>query len=261
MTSTGSAGKETPELHIDPMHQFEIFNIFGDSVERFSFTNASLWMFISVILAFFVFVVGTRGRSLIPSRAQAVPEIFFEFVYNMVKDICGEKGIRFFPYIFTLFVFILFCNVQGMVPYAFTVTSHLAVTGFLALTVFVTVTVIGFVQHGVAFLGFFVPKDAPLLLKPILGVIELISYFVRPISHSVRLGANMMAGHAMLKVFAGFATAVGIYGLSGSTIAVSLMSSVMMVGVVALEFLVAFLQAYVFAILTCIYLNDALHMH
>ena len=159
---------------------------------------------------------------------------------------------RYFPYVFTIFMFVLFSNLIGMVPFAFTVTSHFAVTAILAIAIFVTVTVIGFWKHGIRFLLFFWPQSAPLVLRPLLCLIELISYFVRPVSHSLRLGANMMAGHALLKVFAGFVPAMGIFGI---------LPLAMLVGVTALEFLVAGLQAYVFAILTCVYLNDALHMH
>jgi F-type H+-transporting ATPase subunit a len=195
---------------------------------------------------------GVQGRALVPSRIQSVAEMLYGFVRQMVTDIAGDEGMKYFPYIFTLFTFVLFSNLLGMIPYSFTVTSHIAVTGVLALIVFVSVTAIGFVKHGPGFLGFFWPKDAPAALRPVLMIIEVISYFVRPISHSIRLGANMLAGHAVLKVFAGF---VGPLALGG------LVPLAVMVGLVGFEFLVAFIQAYVFAILTCVYLNDALHMH
>lgn len=255
------ASKADGGLHIDPMHQFAIEPLFGHHVGTLTFTNASLWMMIVVGVASLLFVLGANARALVPGRLQSFVEIIYEFVRGMVRDVAGNEGLKYFPFVFTVFVFILFANMLGMLPKSFTVTSHLAVTGAIALSIFVFVTILGFVKHGLHFLEFFVPKDAPLVLKPLLAIIEVISYFVRPFSHSVRLGANMVAGHAMLKVFAGFATALGIYGATVTTVPVAALSLIMMVALTALEFLVAFLQAYVFAILTCIYLNDALHMH
>ena len=241
-------------IQIDPMHQFEIHPAFesGGEVGLLTFTNASLYMWVVVAAIMLFLILGTRGRKLVPTRLQAAVEILFKMVNDMIHSTVGEGGLRYFPYIFTLFTFILFANLIGMVPFAFTVTSHFAVTATLALAVFVTVTCIGFWKHGLGFLKFFWPETAPLALRPALCLIELISYFIRPVSHSIRLGANMIAGHSMLKVFAGFVPAMGAFGV---------LPIAMMVGVTALEFLVAFLQAYVFAILTCIYLNDALHMH
>jgi F-type H+-transporting ATPase subunit a len=209
-------------------------------------------MALAVGVSSLLLIGAVQQRALIPGRAQSVAEMLYGFVRQLVLDVTGEEGMKYFPYIFTLFVFILFSNLLGMIPYSFAVTSHIAVTGVLALIVFVTVTVIGFLKHGTHFLGFFWPKDAPGPLRPVLMVIELISYFVRPISHSIRLGANMLAGHAVLKVFAGFVGALGVFGV---------IPLAAMVGLTAFEFLVAFIQAYVFAILTCVYLNDALHMH
>lgn len=240
------------EMHIDPMSQFLVKPLFGGEIGLFSITNSTLWMAIVVAAISLLLLGATPGRNHVPTRLQSVGEMIYGFVRQMVTDIAGEEGMKYFPYIFTLFLFVLFSNMIGMVPYAFTVTSHIAVTGFLALAVFVTVTTIGFVKHGTHFLGFFWPKDAPPALRPVLMIIELISYFVRPVSHSIRLGANMLAGHAVLKVFAGFVGVLGVFGV---------IPVAAMVGLTAFEFLVAGIQAYVFAILTVVYLNDALHMH
>ncbi len=241
-------------IHIDPMHQFEIYPLFDadGEVGLFTFTNATLFMWISVAAVVVLMLVGTRGRAAVPTRWQSVVEMLVELVRNMIRNTAGDDGLRYFPYVFTIFTFVLFANMVGMVPFAFTITSHFVVTGALALTIFVTVTAIAFWKHGFGFLHFFWPDSAPLALRPALCLIELVSYFIRPVSHAIRLGANMIAGHAMLKVFAGFVPAMGFFGF---------LPVAMMVGVTALEFLVAFLQAYVFAILTCVYLNDALHMH
>ncbi|HEU0220686.1 MAG TPA: F0F1 ATP synthase subunit A [Paracoccaceae bacterium] len=244
---------------IHPMDQFVITPLFGEEGEigLFTITNSTLWMFLAVGAVAALTILGTRGRDLVPSRVQSVAELMYGFVRNMVEDVAGKGSMAYFPYIFTLFAFILGCNLLGMIPLAFTPTSHFAVTVTLALAVFVAVTVIGFVKHGAHFLHFFWPEQAPLALRPVLCVIEIISYFVRPVSHSVRLGANMMAGHAVLKVFAGLFAMV----IAGGLGPLAVLPLGMMVGVTALEFLVAFVQAYVFAILTCVYLHDALHMH
>jgi len=240
-------------FNIHPMEQFEVRPLFGgDHVNVFTFTNSTLWMVIVVAAVSLFLILSMRGRALVPTRSQSMAELLYGFVRQMVADVAGEEGLKFFPYIFTLFTFILFSNLLGLVPYSFTVTSHIAVTATLALAVFVSVTAIGFIKHGPHFLSFFWPKDAPGALRPVLCIIELISYFVRPVSHSIRLGANMMAGHAVLKVFAGFVAALGVLG------AIPIAA---MVGIYALELLVAIIQAYVFAILTVVYLNDALHMH
>ena len=241
-------------FNIDPMHQFEIKNWIPIDLGfvDLSFTNSAFFAFLAVGLVSLFLWTAMSGSSLVPTRMQSMAEGLYEFVRNMVRDSCGEAGLKYFPYIFTLFLFILGCNLLGMIPYSFTVTSHFAITVFLALAVFITVTVIGFMRHGVGFLGLFWPMDAPAFMRPILAVIEVISYFVRPVSHSIRLGANMMAGHAVLKVFGGFVAALGVFGV---------LPIAAIVGVTALEFLVAVIQAYVFAILTCVYLHDALHMH
>jgi len=239
----------------DPMHQFEINRLVDLEIAGIdvSFTNSALFMVIAIALVSALTIWGMRGRALVPTRLQSVAEISYEFVASMVRDNVGIAGMKYFPFIFTLFMFVLFLNMLGMVPYSFTVTSHIIVTFALALVVFIGVTVIGFARHGVGFLKFFIPSGVPVLLLPLLVVIEVISYFTRPISLSVRLFANMMAGHTMLKVFGAFVVGLGIIG-GWAPLA-------FMVAFTGLEILVAFLQAYVFAILTCIYLNDAIHMH
>jgi F-type H+-transporting ATPase subunit a len=247
------AVSESGEIKIEPMEQFAVEPLFGDGAVRlFTITNSTLWMALVVGAISALLILSVRSRQLVPTRMQSVAEMFYGFVRQMVVEICGEEGMKYFPYIFTVFAFVLFSNLLGMLPYAFTVTSHIAVTGVLALIVFVTVTVIGFLKHGAHFFGFFWPKEAPAPLRPALMVIELISYIVRPISHSIRLAANMLAGHAVLKVFAGFVGALGVFGV---------IPFAAMVGLSAFELLVAFIQAYIFAVLTCVYLNDALHMH
>lgn len=239
----------------NPMHQFEIKRLLDLEFLGLdaSFTNSSLFMIIAVALISMLTIWGMRGRALVPTRMQSVAELSYEFVANMVRDNVGAAGQKYFPFVFTLFMFVLFCNMLGMMPYSFTVTSHIIVTFALAATVFIGVTMIGLAKHGFGFLKFFVPSGVPVALLPLLVVIEVISYLTRPISLSVRLFANMMAGHTMLKVFGAFVVGLGVIG-GWAPLA-------FMVAFTGLEILVAFLQAYVFAILTCIYLNDALHMH
>jgi F-type H+-transporting ATPase subunit a len=240
-------------LAIDPMHQFEIkrlINLKFGGLDA-SFTNASLWMVIIVGAVALLLLSGSS--KIIPGRLQSIGELAYEFVANMMRDILGDSGRAFFPFVFTLFMFILAANMLGMIPYSFTVTSHIIVTFGLAAAVFLGATVIGFMRHGVGYLKLFVPSGVPAVLLPLLVVIETISYFTRPISLSVRLFANMMAGHTMLKVFAGFVVAMGVLG--------GWIPLAFMVALTGLEILVAFLQAYVFAVLTCIYLNDAINMH
>ena len=242
---------------IHPMDQFEVKPLFGGEMGLFTITNSTLWMAIAVLAVAALTIAGTGGRALVPSRVQSIAELLYGFVRQTIEDVVGEEGIKYFPYIFTLFTFILFCNLLGMIPYSFTPTSHIAVTGVMALAVFISVTVIAFVKHGTHFLMFFWPMEAPGWLRPMLCIIEIISYLVRPISHSIRLGANMLAGHAVLKVFAGlFAMTI-----AGGLGAIAVLPLAGMVGLTAFEFLVAFIQAYVFMILACVYLNDALHMH
>ena len=217
-----------------------------------SFTNSSLFMVLTIILATVFLAGGMRRRAMVPGRWQSMAELSYEFIANMVRDNVGSEGRRFFPFVFTLFMFILFGNMLGMLPYGFTFTSHIIVTFTLAMVVFVGVTVLGFVKHGIGFVKFFAPSGVPIFIMPLLIPIEIISYLSRPISLSVRLFANMLAGHTLLKVFGGFVIALGVAGVVPFAFLVALMG---------LELLIAFLQAYVFAILTCLYINDALHLH
>jgi len=241
-------------LEFHPMDQFIIkpmFGDIGDPVAWYTVTNATFWMAAAVLAIAALMILGTRGRAVVPSRVQSLAELSYGFVYKMVEDVTGKDGLKYFPYIMTLFLFILFSNLLGLIPMSFTTTSHIAVTAILAVAVFLAVTILGFVKNGASFLGLFWVSSAPLALRPILALIELISYFVRPVSHSIRLAGNMMAGHAVLKVFAGFAQVAAV-------------APIAIFGVVAiygLEVLVSAIQAYVFTILTCVYLKDALHPH
>jgi F-type H+-transporting ATPase subunit a len=239
-------------MAIDPMHQFEIQRLVPIKLGGLdaSFTNSSLWMVIAAAVISFVLLASSK--KLVPSRLQSVGELAYEFIFNMVRDTMGEQGRKFFPFIFTLFMFVLASNMLGLVPYSFTVTSHIIITFALAATVFVGATVYGFVKHGFGYLKLFAPDGIPVVMLPLLIVIEVISYLSRPISLSVRLFANMMAGHTMLKVFGAFVVALGWAGV---------VPFVVMVGFTGLEVLIAFLQAFVFAILSCMYINDALHPH
>ncbi|MBZ4023958.1 F0F1 ATP synthase subunit A [Rhodobacter sp. TJ_12] len=238
------------------MEPFKIHSLFGGEVHWYTPTNATLWMFIGILAISLLFIVGTRGRAIVPSRVQSVAELAYGFVHKMVEDVAGKDGLKYFPYIFTLFLFIVFANFLGLIPMAFTPTSHIAVTGLMAMAVFISVTVLGFMKNGAGFLGLFWVSSAPLALRPLLAVIEVISYFVRPVSHSIRLAGNMMAGHAVMEVFAAFAPLI-LFSAIG--IAVTPLSVLAIVAMYALEMLVAFVQAYVFTILTCVYLKDALH--
>jgi len=239
-------------MEFHPMDQFLVKPLFGDGeVGMFTLTNVTFWMALTILAIFALLVLGTSGRATIPSRMQSVAELAYDFVRKMVEDVAGKEALVFFPYIMTLFMFIVFANFLGLLPMAFTTTSHIAVTAVLAMMVFLTVTILGFVKNGAAFLSLFWVSSAPLPLRPVLAIIELISYFVRPVSHSIRLAGNMMAGHAVIKVFAGFSQVAMIAPLS--ILAVSAMYG--------LEVLVSFIQAYVFTILTCVYLKDALHPH
>jgi F-type H+-transporting ATPase subunit a len=239
-------------LTFHPMDQFMVKPMFGDgAVGTFTITNVTFWMALTVLAIIGLLVVGTSRRAIVPSRTQSVAELAYGFIYKMVEDVAGKDGLRYFPYIMTLFMFIVFSNFLGLLPMAFTTTSHIAVTGVLAMAVFLTVTILGFVKNGFGFLSVFWISSAPLVLRPILALIEVISYFVRPVSHSIRLAGNMMAGHAVIKVFAAFA----------ALLAISPFSILAISAIYALEVLVAFIQAYVFAILTCVYLKDALHPH
>jgi F-type H+-transporting ATPase subunit a len=244
-----------------PLKQFEVIplielELFGQNI---SFTNSALWMVITTILVlgFFSipFLKSKKTNSiedLYPSRFQVAAELGFNFISSLIEDTVGKEGRKFFPLVFSLFMFILFGNLLGMIPYSFTFTSHVIVTFALALGVFIFVTILGFVKHGIKFFGFFVIPGLPIYMLPLLIPIEIISYLSRPISLSVRLFANMLAGHTLLKVFAGFVSALGFLGI---------LPLVFIVALTGLEILIAFLQAYVFAILTCLYINDALHLH
>jgi len=251
-------------VKMDPMHQFAVeplgstaplFQIAGHPIY---FTNQSLWMFIVVGSITLFMAIAMSKRSLVPTRMQSMAEISYEFVANMIGTASGEDGMKFFPFVFTLFMFVLFSNFLGLLPGSFTVTSQIAVTFALAAVVVLMVIITGFIAHGIGFLKLFVPK-APLLLLFLLVPIEVISFLTRPISLSVRLFANMLAGHTMLKVFASFVIMLG--GAGGILSVLSIAPFFLIVAITALELLVAFLQAYVFAILTCIYIGEALHLH
>jgi F-type H+-transporting ATPase subunit a len=244
----------------DPIHQFEISKLFtvakiGET--EIAFTNSALFMAIAVA-GISAFLIGsTSGRSLVPGRLQAAAEMSYEFVANTLRSTAGNEGMRFFPLVFSLFMFILTVNMIGMIPYSFTVTTHIIITVSLALLVFFTVIFYGFWNHGLRFFKLFVPSGVPWYILPIVVPIEVMSFLSRPVSHSVRLFANMLAGHITLKVFAGFITMLGAFGFLGWLGAA--LPLALTVALTALELLVAFLQAYVFTILTCIYLNDAIH--
>ena len=244
----------------DPIHQFEINKIFTIGTvggHEIAFTNSSLFMVIAVGIIGALLVGTTSSRSIVPGRLQSLAELSYEFVANTIESTAGKEGMKFFPLVFTIFMFVLVANVIGLIPYAFTVTSHIIITAALALLVFVTVVVYGFYKNGLGFFRLFVPHGIPIYILPLIVFIEVLSFLSRPISHSVRLFANMLAGHITLKVFASFVTllgGLGIAGVAGATLPLALV-----VALTALELLVAFLQAYVFAILTCIYLNDAIH--
>ncbi|MET1414031.1 F0F1 ATP synthase subunit A [Roseibium sp. HPY-6] len=243
----------------DPISQFQIQKIFPIEVGGmdFSFTNSSLFMVLTVAATSAFLIFSTSGRGLVPTRVQSVSEMMYEFIASTLRDATGSDGMRFFPLVFSLFMFILVANLFGMFPYFFTVTSHIIVTFALAMLVILTVIIYGFLRNGMSFLKLFVPSGVPGALIPLVTMIEVISFLSRPISLSVRLFANMLAGHITLKVFSGFVVSLGAMGAVGIFGAV--LPLAMTVALTALEFLVAFLQAYVFAVLTCMYLNDALH--
>ncbi|MCR5858676.1 F0F1 ATP synthase subunit A [Mesorhizobium sp. J428] len=243
----------------DPIHQFVINEIVPIDIAgmNFSFTNSSLFMVATAVGAAAFLYLTTSSRGLIPSRMQSISEMSYEFIANMLRDAAGTAGMRFFPLVFSLFMFILVANLFGMFPYFFTFTSHIIVTFALAMLVILTVVGYGFYKHGFGFLKLFVPHGVPGILVPLVVAIEVISFLSRPISLSVRLFANMLAGHITLKVFAGFVTSLSAMGAAG--VAGAVLPLAMTVALTGLEFLVAFLQAYVFAVLTCMYLNDAIH--
>jgi len=246
------AEEATGGLVFHPMDQFIVKPLFGGGeVHWYTVTNSTLWMLLAILSVAALMILGTRGRAIVPSRTQSVAELAYGFIYKMVEDVAGKDAVKFFPYIFTLFLFILFANALALIPTSFSPTSHIAVTAVMALAVFLTVVVVGFLKNGTTFLSLFWVSSAPLALRPVLAVIEVISFMVRPVSHSVRLAGAIMAGHAVMKVFAAFAGAALIAPIAIGG----------MVAVYALEFLVAAIQAYVFTILTCVYLKDALHPH
>ncbi len=238
-------------LNIHPMDQFVPQTLFGDgALTWYSISNATLWFALAILATTLLLVFGTRSRGMIPTRSQSVAEMIYGFIHKMVEDICGKEGLKYFPYIMSIFMFVLVANVIGLLPYSFTTTAHLWVTATLAFVIFIAITAIGFYKNGLGYFQLLWVSAAPLPIRPVLFVIELISYFVRPISHSIRLMGNMMAGHAVIKVFAGFAGAMGL----GAIIPIF-----GIVAVYGLEILVTTIQAYVFTILTCVYLKDALH--
>jgi len=243
----------------DPIAQFQIIDLLPLEIGGYnvSFTNSALFMVLTVLLSSAFLIMSTSGRGLIPSRLQSVSEITYEFIANMLRDSAGSEGMKFFPLVFSLFVFILIANLFGMFPYFLTVTSHIIVTAALALLVISVVIIYGFWKHGLGFLKLFVPSGVPPVLAVIIVPIEVLSFISRPLSLSVRLFANMLAGHITLKVFAGFIVSLSALGFGG--VVGSILPLAFTVALTALEFLVAFLQAYVFAILTCMYLNDAIH--
>ncbi len=247
---------------MDPLHQFQINPIMQLIIAGYdvSFSNSALFMVIASLLVYGLLVRGMKARALVPGRLQSLAEMFYEFVAGMVRENAGADAKPYFPFVFTLFMFILFGNMLGMIPYTFTFTSHIIVTFALALTVFVFVTVLALMKHGLHFFSFFMPHGAPIALAPILIPIEVISYVMRPVSLSIRLFANMMAGHTMLKVFAGF-TVLMIGGLGSVGFLAGIVPVAINIALTGFEFLVAFLQAYVFAILTCLYIRDALELH
>jgi len=240
-----------------PVQQFEVTPIFptvapGAEIPFYAVTNSTVMMFAAVAVSLLFFWYTTRKRSMVPGRWQSVGEMTFEFIANMIRDNVGKEGMKYFPFIFTLFMFVFLGNMMGMLPYSFTFTSHIAVTAGLAVFIFIGVTIIGFSRHGLHFFRMFFPHGAPIATAPILIPIEVISYLSRPFSLSVRLFANMTVGHIMLKVLAGFVVALGVFGV---------VPFVVVAGITVLEFFIGALQAYVFTILTCIYLNDAINMH
>jgi F-type H+-transporting ATPase subunit a len=239
------------QFYIKPIVPIEIGGV------DLSFTNSSAWMVAAVVAASAFMTFGARRRALVPGRWQVMAEMAYEFIANMIRDNVGDAGRRFFPYIFTLFMFILFGNLLGLIPYSFTFTSHVIVTGALAVMVIVAITGVGIARHGLHFFSLFVPSGVPWPMMPMMIPIEVISYLSRPVSLSIRLFANMMAGHTMMKVFAGF-----VIPLGAATLGIGGLAPIAMdVALTAFELLIAFLQAYVFTVLTCLYLNDALHLH
>jgi F-type H+-transporting ATPase subunit a len=254
LTETQEEGKTEVAEGQSPLAQFEIKKIVDINIAGVdaSFTNSSLFMVITVLAVSLFLIGGMRKSALVPGRWQSMAELSYVFIANMLRDNVGNAGRPYFPFIFCVFMFVLFGNMLGMVPYSFTFTSHIVVTFALAFFIFVGVTLIAIVKHKLHFFSLFMPPGVPIYMAPILIPIELISYLSRPVSLAVRLCANMLAGHTLLKVFAGFIISMGVAGVLPFAFVIAL---------TGLEFLIAFLQAFVFAILTCLYLNDALHLH
>jgi F-type H+-transporting ATPase subunit a len=246
----------------DPIHQFQIKELAGPiniGGLEISFTNSALFMGIAVVTVTTILLAAAARGALVPGRLQSLGEVWYEFIHNMVKNVLGPEGKPFFPLVFSLFSFVLAANMLGMFPYFFTVTSHVVVTASLAVFVVALVVVVGLAKHGLGWFKLFVPHGVPVVILPFISLIEIISFLSRPVSLGLRLFGNMLAGHIVLKVFAGFVVSLGALGFGG--ILGSIAPLFMAVALTALEFLVAFLQAFVFAILTCVYLNDALHTH
>ncbi len=245
-----AADAQSEGLQFHPMEQFTIEPLFGGgTINWYTPTNQTLWMAVAILVVTLLLVVGTRRRAIVPSRTQSIGELAYGFIYSMVEDVAGKEALKYFPYIMTLFMFIVVSNFLGLIPMSFSTTSHIAVTVVMALMVFFGVTLLGFYKHGLGFLRLFWVSSAPLGLRPILLIIEVISYFVRPVSHSIRLAGNIMAGHAVIEVFATF----------GGIAAIAPLSLIGIVAMFGMDVLVAFVQAYVFTILTCVYLKDAMH--
>ncbi len=247
---------------MDPLHQFLIYPLITITVSGgdVSFTNSALFMLLSALTGLGLVVGGMRKRLLVPDRMQSAAEISYEFVEGIVRSNAGHEGLPFVPFVFSLFLFLLFGNLIGMIPYTFTFTSHLVVTASLAMVVFIMVTLVGLLKHGLHFFSKFVPRGVPIALMPLMIPLEIISYFIRPVSLSVRLFANIMAGHTMLKVFAGFIVMMA-GGLGAVGYLLGILPFALVVVLIGFEFFVAFIQAYVFALLTVIYIQDALEMH
>lgn len=238
-----------------PLVQFEIKQLIPIHFMGYdiSFTNSSLYMVLAILISTIAFLWATKSKALIPSRSQMFAESIFGMIFDMLKQNVGEQGLKFMPLIFSLFIFVLFCNLLGMMPYSFTVTSHISVTFVLAMLVFLTVTMVGFIRHGLHFFSLFLPAGTPLWLAPLLVVIELVAYLARPISLSLRLAANMVAGHVLLKVLTGFMVVMAVY--------LKPLPAPFIVILVGFEIFIAILQAYIFTILSCVYLNDAVNLH
>jgi F-type H+-transporting ATPase subunit a len=244
----------------NPIEQFEVTDLFPVmkiAGHQISFTNSALFMVLAVVLTAALMLGATAGRRLVPTRMQSVAEVLYEFIADMIRGTAGEAGLKFFPLVFSLFMFVLVTNLIALIPYTFSVTSHIIVTASLAVLVFLTVIIHGFWKNGLHFFKLFAPSGIPIFILPLIVCIELLSFFARPISHSVRLFANMLAGHITLQLVASFVTMIGAFGFVGWLGAT--LPLAFTVAMYALELLVAFLQAYVFAILTCIYLNDSIH--